>query len=230
MAKEDKKGGFWKGVTGVFFETEGKPSDPSKEENKEATQPGLADKVNADPRFPTRPAAPLMPIVAGGVDKEMFQVVWDSVAEDADGAYAKFLEMMKSLEAAIPDEAVRIKAAVTALQTSTKISPQDILASIGDWGKELEEQKGIFGQKVTEKQDEIAALQQRQSENAQRIEEYRKIIADLENNNQQIAANSQGLQSKLEEFNAKFASAYAEVQRLLAEAQNKVGNLTNGGK
>ena len=230
MAKEDKKGGFWKGVTGVFFETEAKPSAPSAEENKDVTQPGLADKVNADPKFPTRPAAVVMPIAAGGIDQEMLRVIWDSVAEDAGGAFEKYLEMMNNLGAAIPDETVRIKAALTALQTSSKIMPQDILGSINEWGQELEKEKGIFEQQVTGKQDEIAALQQRLTENTQRIEEYRKMITDLEKNNEQIVVNSQGLQSKLEEFKAKFANAYAEVQRLLAEAQNKVGNLSNGGK
>jgi chromosome segregation ATPase len=192
-----QKGGFLRGVLGAFVELD-------EQSGKQAPAP-----TKAIPPIVVAPTATSQP----AAHPEMLEAL-TKVITGRKTAYTSLLEAATKLEAVIPDQATRFKAAFVTVsgdgQRSLETINQAIEVHLRDLSGELIRFKGASEQQLTVKvgalRSKVASLSTSAASAQQRIEQLRAEIANLEQQSAAATTEAARLQQEADQAEAEVKS------------------------
>jgi chromosome segregation ATPase len=183
-----------------------------------------------NPYPPTKPLKPVATPVINSPDEQMVESLL-KVMMKRKTPYTALLDTSKKMEAAIPDENSRIKAAFAILSsdgTTTDNIAQSIDVHLTDLEGEHLRFKSISDQQVQQQsksiKDRINNLTQENTSAIAQIEELRLRIATLEKKEQENNSEIITLTNQANELDLKITSTYNSFKNALDYIKNDLNN------
>lgn len=199
MSDQEKKPGksLWSSIASLVVETDEKPATATP--TQIAPQAAVPASTNS--------AGTYIPAIVNSMapDPEMIAGLQQTVAKKPS-PYSAFLESTQKLEGIIPDETMRLKAAIASITGDGKRTSDSILSAIDMHISDVEGQRLLF---------KGASDQRRRAE----IDAPKARADSLRAQNTNIAANIEDLQKKIQAMQEQAMTNDSEAQTLDAQSQ-----------
>jgi hypothetical protein len=186
--------------------------------------PTSAAPANATPVIttPASTAPATGAAVTGAVRAEMLAAVRQEVFEKNPTAYVKLLDMANKMKAAIPDETMRLKAAIPVVG----VTATDINAAMTQHTQALHGVQTRFGAESSRQRDsKVVAKEARRAVIASDIAALAQQMSALQAEDVKLAGDITAYKMQLAQTEADFAATVTQIESELATAHSRLQTL-----
>lgn len=231
MEENEKKGGFLKGLSNIFFEESS--SDPSSTESVQSTESpagGTSVSVSA-PVYSESVAIP----TGNGVFDQKFNDMFQKLIEENNIPGVDYFEFKQALINLVNvpglSEAVALQMAYTTLKVGDpSLTKEKLTSSIDHYDKVLVEEEGNFNKALQNQTNKEVALKKEKAEklNIENVELVKKIqelnekIAENQKQSIQLNTESAQAEARISQTAKNFSTTLSSVRAKLAEDKQKI--------
>lgn len=216
----------------MFEEDTKKKPAPVKKKTAEEAQP----EVQPTPPPPVAPVS--QPTGTGEVDEnikeQLVQVLLESNVEGYD--YLEFRDSINNMQAVIPSEPDRYKAAFAAVSSIVSV---DKLTETADYylsrldSKKLEFEeaaKAMYEQNVTGKEKDVDSIEQSIAEKQEQITRLNQEISELQQSKMGLQNEAINEKAKIEKVNLNFNTTFDEIYKSIEQDKVKINTYLGAPK
>jgi predicted nucleic acid-binding Zn-ribbon protein/ribosomal protein L37AE/L43A len=149
------------------------------------------------------------------------------IIENEDTIFGKFRELVESFEGIIPDEKQRYHAAIKALSTTSKLSPQEIVKAVNNQLEELKTlEKGLMPA-LTGWRDEFKEMKAKSLEIRDEISKLREKIRRLESEEKGILNDMVAREQEMELVETAVEELFTDIGAEITDIKKKVEEFTS---
>lgn len=146
--------------------------------------------------------------------------------ESEDAVFGKLRGLLESLQEIIPDEKQRYLAALKALSTTSKLSPQEIVKAVNSQLEELKVLEKDLTPALSNWRDELKSLEASSGALKGEITKLRERIAQLESEEKKVLAGISVREKEMEVAEKTMKDLFADIGEEITFIKMKVEELT----